>query len=385
MTHRLHLRTLTPVHVGSGTDYQGNIEYLVFARERQIAVIDEAKVLQVIGTENMDQWLAIINNRTSLLDYLKKRNPDLQPEDIARHILHIPEGVDLPKPENALKACIRGGTQQQPYLPGSSLKGSVRTAILTHLIKKDQRRFVSEEKNLKDRFSKRLSDKDLDNHYLAAGYQGQGETPNRDILRLLRISDCAFDARTICITSRILNLEHKGWKEKRRERSYWECLPAGVTAQGTLQIPEELRAQIIKERYMYQNIGDLKNAKTLFERINDHTLHLVQEEIGFWKEEAGLGDISEEGEGLLEKLEDLQRQIQACDTAQTCVLRVGAGSGWLFMTGGWAKDPKLISDDLWDQIRRSIQRKTYDDMPAPKTRKFTDGSLPFGFVQISLI
>ncbi len=384
MNHRLHLQTLTPVHVGSGIDYQGNIEYLVFSNERRIAVVDEAKVLQIIGAENIDTWVSIIDKGDNLLDYLRQRKPDLQPEDIARYIIDIPEGTPIPRSENALKGFIRGGTSQQPYLPGSSLKGSVRTAILTNLINTDQRRFASQEKNLKDRSGKWLNDNTLTQHYLAPDTRRRGEAPNRDILRLLRLSDCTFEGRTICTTSKILNLEYKGWREKRRERSFWECLPAGAMGKGTLQIPEELRKQIRDKNYMQRNMGDLENAEILFKRINQHTQHLLNEEIGFWKEEASLGDISELGEGLQKRIEDLHAEVERC-TANECILRVGAGSGWLFMTGGWAKNKELINDDLWEQIRRRIQRKTYDDAPAPKTRKFTDGSLPFGFVQISFI
>lgn len=382
MTHRIHLQTLTPVHVGSGTDYQGNFEYLIFSDERQIAVIDEAKVLQLIGRENLDRWVAIIDKGENLLNYLRRLKPDLRPEDVARHIINIPDGVNFPRPENALKGFIRTGSQ--PYLPGSSLKGSVRTAVLTNLIKSDQRRFVSEEKNLKDRFGKRLNDNALTQHYLSPDTKRRGEAPNRDILRLLRISDCTFDTRTICTTSRILNLEYKGWKEKSRERSYWECLPASANAQGTLQIPEDLRKQIVKERYMYQNMGDLKNAQTLFQRINAHTKHLLNEEIAFWDEEASLGDISVMGEELQQHIRDLHAKVADCGPDE-CILRLGAGSGWTFMTGAWAKDKKLINDDLWEQIRRSIQRKSYTDAPAPKTRKLAHESKPFGFVKISLL
>ena len=49
----VQIETLSPVHVGSGVELQSNFEYLYFADENCLVVIDDAKVLDILGEDNL--------------------------------------------------------------------------------------------------------------------------------------------------------------------------------------------------------------------------------------------------------------------------------------------------------------------------------------------
>ena len=57
----IEIKTLTPIHIGTGVELQHNYEYVYFAAERQIAVLDERKVQALIGKEHIDHWVAAID------------------------------------------------------------------------------------------------------------------------------------------------------------------------------------------------------------------------------------------------------------------------------------------------------------------------------------
>ena len=146
----IKIETLSPVHIGSGTEWMGNYEYLKFSNERKIVVIDDHKVLNLIGKENLNRWVSLIENQGDLLEYLQRQKSDLVSADVARYSMHAP-GV-TPSKENTIKAFIRNG-QHMPYIPGSSLKGAMRTAFLRMLIDQ-QPAFVKQINNLQDRYGK---------------------------------------------------------------------------------------------------------------------------------------------------------------------------------------------------------------------------------------
>jgi hypothetical protein len=71
------------------------------------------------------------------------------------------------------------------------------------------------------------------------------------------------------------------------------------------------------------------------------------------------------------------------------VLRVGHGSGWLGMTGGWAKNDKYIADrKIWDAIEdksRPNNKRNYSDYPFPKSRRMDDEGELLGFIKLTLL
>lgn len=386
----INVETITPVHIGSGNELRGNFEYLHFQDEGVLAVIDPLKIFDKIGAEHIDQWVAAIDQQQNILRSLPGLGR-VSSKDIAQRIISIHQKAPDDS-KNAIKEQIHLGAAQ-PTIPGSSLKGSIRTAILAKLIK-EHPDFVQREENLG-------SPKGQYMHYHArqveAFYLGKEERPNRfgelqqspnkDLLRFLRIGDAYFDQNTCVVKNTVINLFRHGWGEKKEESSYYECIPANAQATATIQIPKELIQRVQEKDYIRNGHFDLLSMHRLFKLINTHTAKLLQAEIGFWEDEdnpLAIGD-------YLDHLTSIQSTVNEC-SENACVLRVGAASGWEFMTGGWltGKDTMgdfILSDDAWMNLKRALRRpKNYpDNVLFPKTKKMIDGGEPLGFVKISLL
>ena len=391
-TYDLHIETLSPVHIGSGRNLRGNFDYAMFTEERRLAVLDEKKVFDLIGRDQLQRWLAMIENGEDLLSYLRQRKPGLQPADIATRIVSI-EGK-IPDMQSELREQIHLGAPLRPTIPGSSLKGAVKTAVLATMILKEPN-FVQKEENLwiTGRRNKEVKDQQILAHYLNQRENRNRRTgelepnPNEDAFRFLRLSDVHFD-QTCTLQARMANLLRDGWKWDDPRSPFVECIPKGLHSRARLQLPVD-HVRLVRERnYMQKNLRYVSDPEYLFETINKHTTHLIQSELDFWQEEELDYAVMN---SYIEQLQDLQEKVKACDS-NACILRLGYASGWESMTGRWAKDKDAFGDFIlgeysWDTVRIASRPKDerYDPSPFPKTRKTAGGAEPMGFAKISFL
>ncbi|MFK7905018.1 MAG: RAMP superfamily CRISPR-associated protein, partial [Chitinophagales bacterium] len=119
--YKYTIKTLTPIHIGSGKTIQRNHEYVYLPQEKAFAFLEDAKVLEVIGEENIDKWMTIIERKEDLLPYLQQRsNEVVHSSVIARHVVPLQGKGESDVGQIATQ--LRNG-QGRPYVPGSSLKG----------------------------------------------------------------------------------------------------------------------------------------------------------------------------------------------------------------------------------------------------------------------
>ncbi|MBK7886867.1 MAG: type III-A CRISPR-associated RAMP protein Csm5 [Bacteroidetes bacterium] len=126
MNKQLIIETLSPVHIGNGRVLMGGIEHLVFNNEMRIAVLDDKKVLEVIGKDRINTWIAAINRGNGVLELLENVDRSLTSEKVAMRWIHI-NSTNIPSHQNNIREQIHSGNIK-PMIPGSSLKGSFRTS-----------------------------------------------------------------------------------------------------------------------------------------------------------------------------------------------------------------------------------------------------------------
>lgn len=381
------MTTLSPVHVGSGRDLKGNVEWVPFRDDEVAAVIDLRKILNIIGNENLNLWVAVIDQGKNLLESLPMLR-DVAPEEIAARVLEVEH---WPRSASDIKEQLH--LAGQSAIPGSSLKGAIRTAILNKLIR-DEPSFVQNPKNLGSQKGSFFNyhDKQVNAYYLGkedrTNYFGELQpSPNKDLLRFLRVGDFHFDRSTVVVKNTIINAFRSGWAEKTRESSYYECIAEGARTMGRIQVPLDTIKQVQDKRYIQtRNFDLLENSQRLAKTINDHTLYLLDREIGFWHDEdnpLAIGD-------YLEELERIEAIAKACGP-NSCVIRLGGNTGWESMTGGWMSGEDrmgdfILEDKDWVNFKRNawkkVRRSYPDDTIYPKTRKMIDGGMPMGFVKM---
>lgn len=392
-TQHVLVETLTPLHVGSGRMLQGNTEYLYFQNERMVAVVDEHKILGIIGEENLDRWIDIIGRGDNLLDYLSKRRPGVKPSDTSRRLLSV-LGKRSPGGNQTIREQIFSGNGQ-PILPGSSLKGAIRTAVLNALIRQNptSARDIQSFKQVDEREDFRTGQLKRVVKYRGGSLEKKytGQDPNHDVFRLLRIGDAHFE-QTVCLLSETLNeLGGSTFEMKESVKQFIECIPTGAETIFRVQIPAELKARLNETKY--REVADkIPNRNriewtTLLSDINTNTKRLIQNEINRYQSQ----NLPEGAIEYLDSLKGMMTDLQA----NQCVIRVGFGTGYLNMTGGWAEEQwrQVLPRDKFDaemvdlsQAVRHDQRGKYDiwSQTLPKSRKMALGGVPLGFLKLTV-
>jgi CRISPR-associated protein Csm5 len=382
MEYTINLETLTPVHTGSGNDLSMSFDLVHFSKENCLAVISTDKVFEFLGEDNIDEWVKLIEQKKSITELFRKQNLSLSPQQVGSRIIRI-EGKP-PMERNTVKEHFMSHAEQKPTLSGSSIKGAIRTAYLTQeLIYKDPE-YAKNRDNLG--FAKNnqfvFKDAQIIAHYMGnEGRSKSGEelhSPNKDLFRFVRVSDFYFDSSTVCIKQNIINQTNYGWGVKDRETCFVECIPSNTKATGRIQLPDDLLKAVKKFGYVSDEKLGLLSIENIFKAINTQSKELVADEIDFWNEEENPNAI----DNYLNYLDDIKQKIEACKEGE-CVLRLGAGSGWDFMTGGWAKH--LFSDADWTSLKPQLRRGNYpDSVSFPKTRKLLHNGQPLGFIKMTI-
>lgn len=376
------VETLTPLHIGSGRILQSNTEYLYFQDSKTISIIDERKILNIIGEENIEQWINIIEKGESLLTYLKKRIPDLLPYQTDKRLLKVKGGTNPSTGNSGIREHLFSGNGQA-LLAGSSLKGAIRTAIFNQAILKKP----YHAKQLKD-----FKEIDYRNKVKYKGVQLEkkyfGNDPNHDIFRLLRIGDAHFE-NTECILSETLNQTGRGYEMKHSVKQHIECIPAKQKTICRIQIPDDLIREIKKRTQVSGQMGTIESVKDInivFSQIKSHTNQLLENEISKYE----TLHLPNEANEYVETLKEIQ-SISSMLSDDECIIRVGFGTGYLNMTGGWAIEqwkniPNIMYEEEMNYLGTAVRKNDrYNTFDLPKSRKMALGGIPLGYIKLSIV
>jgi len=377
----LHIEVLTPLHVGSGRTLKSNTEFLKF--DDFVSVIDEHKIFNIIGEENIEKWVDIISTGKDLLDYLKQRSPfkKVTPEQTDKRLLPI-VGQYL-KPENGLREHMFSGNGK-PLLPGSSLKGAIRTAVVNGLLEKNS--FVANGVlKSKDIGTNRKGERTV--KYGKFEPKLVGKDPNHDSFRLVRIGDVHFD-NTICLLAQTVN-QKNGLEIKEMVNQLVECIPVGSEALSGVSIPTDLLKEINK-RPLIANEMKANDAINDWGKIFKQINHFTKKQADSESKKYNVIALPTEALSYPEILKEISRKIENIADNE-CIVRVGFGTGYLNMTGGWPSQEwkKTLTpaqyqtemNDLGTAVRKNSR---YNSFELPKSRKIISGGVPMGFLKLTL-
>lgn len=334
MKMKINIRTITPVHIGSGeTLYRDNDFCLEKDSEGYdvIGVTDPGKILSLIGQEHISDWLFKIEDKRPVTEIVSKFAPKGK-----RGIEHYTSRlIDNEKcyDSETLKEFIHNGNNK-PYIPGSSIKGAIRTAILATVAKNADIDWLLS-KN-------RHSAQKVEEHFF-------GDIQS-DVFRFLHIGDAVFGECFLIptISLMMINLNErraKGYKDESKKQLI-EALSKDDESSFELHFNSEAYTLAEKNGQTKSLPTCMSSGKDfsitkLFRTINSHTQMLIESEIEHWEEKA-----DDDGSGFvnkyIDKLKDLKGIADGCknDAGKSCLLRIGHGSGWRFITGAWTKRNK---------------------------------------------
>lgn len=384
---KIKIETLTSVHVGSGETLQYGTD-LVPGQDAEgyglFGIVDPKKILNLVGEEHIGDWVAAIERQESTKTIIKQFAPHAKLEDYTKRILLDYCDTDAKNGE-MLKEFIHDG-MGKPYIPGSSIKGAIRTAVLATL--------ASEVRDA----AKKIDASKKDNRTGQIIKQGAnakkveselfGADPNSDVFRFLQVGDAIFEPN--CEEAHcMVNIN------ERESKSFWDkSKPQMVETIGP-NAETEFQLKLSSDYYKFaqrmwpqsakNKLGTLPDEmqalQKLFRTIEENTEYLVGSEIDYWKDRKNSDDSGKVSE-YIDKMEEILDIAKKCQSDKECVLRIGHGSGWRFITGAWTEDFENFFSLVVPVSRpKNLNYEQYD---FPKTRRVDDACELLGFVKLSI-
>ena len=376
---KVKVQTITPVHVGSGNFLRHNSDFVTWNEDGEsfIGIIDPQKMLSIIGLENLDDWVRLIERNGDTKEFMKTKGGCANPERYVKRIIFNSAKVN---PNDTLKECIHDG-MGRAYIPGSSIKGAIRTAVLATLAngRNDLENLIV---SVNPKTSKKKVSADAVEQRLFGG------DPNSDVFRFLHIGDAYFGECEV--SSRLINLNIRRSKElvDVSKPQIVESIFTEEVSETQMKVDTHYY-EWVKRHWPQQGpktkpLGNMPKEMSclyaLFAMVNVHTKALVEDEIEFWK------DIQTEGyngtDEYIERLQEILGYIKECQDGKECILRLGHASGWRFITGAWTEQLKNFESDIIPASRPN--NKNYTEYVFPKSRRIDEVSDIFGFVKLSL-
>lgn len=415
---KFRVEALTPIHIGTGEILSPDFDFLPLKRIQMMGIVESEKVFQQIGSENIDRWVNAIDKEEKILEFVKQWSPKTNAEDLVGRKIWINHQKPFDKlavKQNAeLRLAFQNPIQEGACLPGSSLKGAIRTALLTNHIdisRQEEIAFPNDKSQLSsvERGEERWNDKSLAHHFF-------GPNVKSDYLRLLQVGDFSFKDSEL-VLAEVIREDKKGYLSMYKMLGIWlECIPKGAFAEGRLKFDGHKLARIKSEnekilakRSNGEEIEDKKvfqmpvpdwNWDDFLTDVNYYTDYkLDQELVRFSNKKLPTGAHNLKIE--LNKLRaGVNRLIDAAkedkpNRERSCILRCGFGSGYHGMTGSWQKDTlnKKEHNELVAYLRalhpnnhgNGKKSKEPDNRDYPCTRRMCQNGIPFGFLKLTMI
>lgn len=369
----LEAEILSPVFIGAGDTWQQNLDWLYDSQSKKVVLLDEEKLFQIIGEKNIERWVAYIssNRKKPLLEFLRGFRPRCEVADLAKETKEL-LSYDW-QPEREIHRLVRSGNGRA-LLPGSSLKGALRTAYFVHLLS-ENKELATNSSIIKDR---KLKFKD--NGLSCRLFWGGGEKPtmNFDLFRLVQLGDLSFEHSGIGVCQVISRNAEGYWDDRKDLSNFYEYLAPGQKAFTRLKVRSELAQAAAGQ---FRNAEAL-NARAILQKAHEHSLRSLSKELALAEEK---GDsLPRKAAGWLASLRSFKEQALAMGENQA-LIRVGAGTSFLGTTGGWQADYWSETDMRKLAFQSRHGRNKNDKLPFPRSRKLGPEGVPLGFVKLSLV
>lgn len=349
----IELEVITPLCVGAGNDNEWicGIDYV--QKDGKVYVLDIQKaVANGVDVDRLTNLFLKLDER-GICQLLGG-----QIENISRFIFSSPTSTT-----NPIKSFLRTQLYDKPIVAGSSLKGSVRSALFNYL-RTDEKTNEEVFGNMKD---------------------------GTDLMRFFHLADIEMPS-TQLVNTKIFNLRKEeanwcgGWKHggARTDNNYsptgfntlYECVVPGKKGYGSITLAGNAFA--VMSEYATARISHLEKKRNLlnddishlFMAINDVTREYLRKERDFFRKYP-----AERSNEIEENIDYLLNLIPA--DGSCCLLKMSAGVGFHSITGDWQFNDY---DDTgsWSDSRNAGKKK----YKSRKIAEYDDRLQLMGFVML---
>lgn len=352
--YEIELEVLTPTSIGAG----GEKEWV-----KGVDFIQKENKVYILSLRNMIKQGVDINQ---LSTYFANREDNQIATILGNNIERVSDKIftSTITTANNIKTCTKNELSGLPIIPGSSLKGALRSVLFNHLRKNETKE---------------------------SEVFGSIKTGD-EFMRFVKVSDFEFE-KTELINTKIFNLRGSGeewsggWKHSQSGRNattnkfsptgfntIYEAISPNSKGFGSIMFAEKQFKMLgVRNQKYGEQKNDLLNIQSIFKIINRHTKNYLNKQLDFFKAYP-----ADESDKIIENIRYLINQIP--NDNSHCVIKMAAGSGFHSITGDWQYDKDFINTGTWS-FGRNIGKRKY------KSRKIAcnkDSMSLMGFVKIKI-
>lgn len=349
----IELEVLTPLSVGAGNenDWVCGVDYVI--KDGKVYVIDMERAARLgIDVERLASAFAQSDQR-AIINLMGNRL-----KQASSRVFEAPVETT-----NPIKSFMRTQLMDKPVVPGSSLKGAIRSCLFNDF--HGPKRQGEKLEGINDTVFGTMKDGDV-------------------FTRFIHVGDIVMPS-TGLVNTKIFNLRGRGddwnggWKHSGREttanyqptgfNTLYECVEPGLKGIGAIDMTNrafELLCKKFQDDHKTQAYLDKKQnvmqggIKALFHIINSTTRNYLEKEREFFDTYH-----TDRVDEIIDKIDDLLKLIPADDSY--CVMKMSAGVGFHSITGDWLYDDYCDEPGFWpDSDRRNAGKKRY------KSRKIAE-------------
>ena len=365
-------KVLSPIHIGSGEKYTASEYVRSKAKTKKGTILNIVKRIDVSGyyldlDENKkDEFLRDLSNPNFDLGSFDKKIPNTFMKYGA-----INKSKSDISPNQEITESIK--TLDKSYVPGSSIKGAIKSAILYGLIDDDAIETISR-KVLRD--NGRVQNREYSN-FLRDLFATKSirNSAQADVMKFLQVTDSStikspyiYDILTVMAAFRKGHHEYYSRNKNTRAPtlSFLETIPAG----------SKLSFDIINGYSKLVHKRDFENKKDLIDIDN------IKKSIFIFSKSLINNELEFADDYGIDSLYKFYSKIEKLNSIDNPLLKIGAGSGYLATTVNLKI--KKYDPYLFDKIADGTRGTNYE-YEFPKSRKITqNGCNPLGWVQLSL-
>ena len=346
------LETLSPVHIGNGKTLRRDFDFVT--KDGATYRLDVDRVLQA-----REGQLAKAQGQYPLPGKLLNKN---EYQEFSRYILlGTPRST---RSDAELQAFIKD-VYDHPYIPGSSLKGALRTALAWNGWKE---------------VKPKLNRNAIGHRRSWAGQRLEkkifGRDPNHDLLRALQVSDMMGLEKPgeglMVVNAQVLTKSEAGSPIE------LEALKSGVTFTGSIKIDDALFEEWAEGKLHFQNRKHW--LYELMPRVNAHTQNRIDPLIN-WFNDAGITKIAK-----------FYTQVRDAKVgSHQAIFQLGWGGGWDSKTfGSHLKKNEHLFKKLLSDFRMRKGHGPIKDFPVSKRLVVKDDGTniyplaPFGWLLMTM-
>lgn len=379
--YTLEIAVLTPLHIGNGRTLLNGYDHSI--HNHKTWRVDEYELLEQQMVENPAKAEELAGKKPrDVLHQVTKGDYQVG----SPLFLYTLEGLPLSS-DQSIREQIKN-SDNLPYIPGSSLKGALRTALGWSIWQ--QKGFTPTTPKIMDRSGRFKDGKFAGQEYEKDIFgrkpgNGDGSDPNYDLMRALQVKDSspAPKDKLILINAAVTR---RGFKEADKITSL-EAIARGTEITTELKIDTQLFSMWARARGLILANGssDAQGWLTGFvENCRAYTHHRIQEELNYF--ESCERDRSHVAKNLYEQFQYLEGEL----LTNQFWLQLGWGTGWDSKTFGSnlrTSDPFMTTILKQYRLSRNHPETKPDGYPMTRRLIYTGQKRlghPLGWVRVEV-